>query len=174
MAVLGLVGLAAWDRQRALADASAGKAADEAEALYRQARYPEALAVSCQAVERLPRFGDRGVRERVIRLSADVALVHRLEEIRLEQAAVKSDDSGFDRRAALPLFREAFLDYGVDVLGGDEEWVVSVLRRSMARPEVLAALVEWWRMGAIGVRTRRGFVVRPLFPGIVSGGVMSN
>lgn len=60
--VLG--GLAAWDRQRTLADAAAGQAADGAESLCRQGRYIEALAVARQAVNTLPRFGDNSTRER--------------------------------------------------------------------------------------------------------------
>ena len=110
---------------------------------YRDGRYPEALAFARQALDRLPRFGNRGVRDRVVHLAADTALVHRLEEIRMELTAVLLDGSEYDKITASSSYRDAFLDYGVDVLGGDEGQVTEVLRRSSAKAEIVAALIHW-------------------------------
>ena len=78
----------------------------------------------------------------------------RLEEAWLAQSAVKTDGSGFDTWAAVPLFREAFTKYGLDVLDGDEEQVTEALHRSSVRPEVAAALWQWGALESADARAR--------------------
>ncbi|MFO0846160.1 MAG: serine/threonine-protein kinase [Gemmataceae bacterium] len=150
--VVALAGGAAWERRRAAdrlavaeAEAAARQVAAEAEGLYRQGRYPEALAVARRAVDLLPHGGGWRLRDGVARLAADLELANSLEEARMEAAAQTGLDGrkGFGRLAALPGYRRAFQSYGVDVLGGDEQVIADRLRRSIAWSEIMTALDNW-------------------------------
>jgi tetratricopeptide (TPR) repeat protein len=75
-------------------------------------------------------------------LLADLAMVERLEEIRLQQSQVKADGSGFDFGGADAAYARAFRDYGLDVEAsgpGAGEWLGA---RSIA-VELAAALDDW-------------------------------
>jgi tetratricopeptide (TPR) repeat protein/tRNA A-37 threonylcarbamoyl transferase component Bud32 len=152
--MLGLVALEYWNRERTLADESAIQAANEAAELLRQGRYPEALANTRRAEDRLPRYGNKEVRERVRLIAADATLADALVEASLAATGVGLNGSGFDRRAPVPLFREAFVRYGLDVLDGDEQQAAEALRRSSVRPAVATALWEWGLIESAETRDR--------------------
>jgi tetratricopeptide (TPR) repeat protein len=136
---------AVWwaDRQRVGAERAARAVAEQAEELKGQGRYIEALALARLGAERLPAWADPGLRRRMAELVADLAMLDRLDEIRLEQSAVRADGAGFDYKRAAPLYHGAFRDYGVDVLAGDEPTVAEALGRRAIRAELVAALDDW-------------------------------
>jgi serine/threonine protein kinase len=149
-AALGLVaglliaGVWAWNRETTKAETAARSVAAEADQLWDADRLPEALAVARRAADLLPRFGgDTALRQQIVEQVANLRLLNRLEEARMEGAAVRPDGLTFDRQRTAQLFREAFSEYGVDVLSGDEETVAQALRHPAVAPQVVAALAEW-------------------------------
>jgi serine/threonine protein kinase/Flp pilus assembly protein TadD len=141
---LGLAGGWAWDRQRAQAEAGASQVADQAEDLFRRRRLPEAEAVARRAADLLPRFGAAALKRRVTELVADLTLLRRLDDARLERLNTQPDARPPDPSASSALFAAAFREeYGVDVLGGDEGVVLAELGRRAPRQELIAALDDW-------------------------------
>ncbi|HVK12906.1 MAG TPA: serine/threonine-protein kinase, partial [Gemmataceae bacterium] len=149
--IAAVAGAGVWERRRAAdrretaaAAGAARRVADEAEGLWRQGRQPEALAVAERGVGLLPPGADGETRGRVEGMAADLRLVCRLEEARLAQLAPRADVGWrFDDGAAVPLYREAYRDDGLDVLGADEAAVAAALRGSAVRAEAAAALEDW-------------------------------
>jgi serine/threonine protein kinase/Flp pilus assembly protein TadD len=138
-----LAGAWAWDREKTQADTAARTVAAEADQLREADRLPEALAVAQRAADLLPRFGgDAALRREIEQRVADLQLLNRLEEARMEGADVRPDGSGFDVQRMAQLFRLAFSEYGVDLISGDEEAVVQALRRPAVSPQVIAVLTE--------------------------------
>jgi hypothetical protein len=91
----------------------AGSQSREAPA-WQQRRWPEARAAARRAEGLLTGGGGGpGLRQRAGALLADQAMIERLEEIRLQQSAVK--DSHFDIAGADAAYAQAFRDYGMDV-----------------------------------------------------------
>ena len=125
--VLGLGALAYWDRDRARAEATAFQLTEQAQGLMLQRRLPEAEATARRAADALPRFGgDRELRRRVGEMVADLALLRRLDDARLERVNVRPDGRKRDAAASSAQFAAAFREeYGVDVLAGDETAVLA-------------------------------------------------
>jgi tetratricopeptide (TPR) repeat protein len=110
-------------------------------------RYPEALAVARRSADLLPRYGGNAALRRAVEEQvADLDLLCKLDAAWLAGAAVKNDGSGFDDALCVPLFRQAFLEYGIDILAGDGSAVAEQLRRRLIRTEIAAALEEWLRL----------------------------
>ena len=146
VAGLLIAGAWAWNRETTHAETAARAVAVEAEHLRDGDRLPEALVVARRAADLLPRFGgDADLRRAITEQVADMRLLNALEEARLEQVATRSDGNRFDLQQAAPWFRQAFLDYGVDVLGGDDKATIEALRRPSIAGQVAAALGEWER-----------------------------
>jgi Tfp pilus assembly protein PilF len=142
-----LAGAWAWDRETRHAEAAARTVAAEADQLRNTDRLPEALAVARRAADLLPRFGgDAALRREIAERVADLQLLNRLDEARLERAADRGDGAGFDNERMASQFRQAFLDYGADVLGGEEPAVVEALRRPAVAAQIAGALSEWERI----------------------------
>jgi Tfp pilus assembly protein PilF len=139
-----LAGAWTWNREKTRAESTARSVAAEADQLWQAERLPEALAVAQRAAVLLPRFGgESALREQIGQQVADLRLLNRLEEARMEGAAVRPDGLAFDKQRTVQLFHKAFSEYGVDVLSGDEAAVVQALRRPAVAPQVVAALAEW-------------------------------
>jgi serine/threonine-protein kinase len=148
LATVALIAAAAWmtwDRQRLQAEAASRQVAEQAEALWRKGRLPEAEAVARRAADLLPRAGgDAGLKQRVGEMVADYTLLRRLDEARLHRVNHRADATTIDHRPTLAGFEAAFREeYGVDVLGGDEAVVLAELRRRAIRADLVAALDDW-------------------------------
>jgi serine/threonine protein kinase/Flp pilus assembly protein TadD len=79
------------------------------------------------------------LRQRVAAKRADLDLVTRLEEIRLEQSTVKGDR--FDTEAADARYRAAFRDYGLDVEALDLDEVR--IKDAVIKGAIVAPLDNW-------------------------------
>jgi serine/threonine protein kinase/Flp pilus assembly protein TadD len=143
LALVLLGGVAGWLVQRRLAvETEARQALAEAESWQGQARWPEARAAAHRAEGLLTGGGGRAeLQQRVHELLDDLALVERLEEVRLEQSQVKKDGE-FDLAAADAAYARFFREYGLDVEAGGPEAVAWIRSRSIA-VELAAALDNW-------------------------------
>jgi tetratricopeptide (TPR) repeat protein len=169
-----LAGAWAWDREKTQADTAARTVAAEADRLRDADRLPEALRVARHAAALLPRFGgDATLRLGVVERVRDLAFLCRLEEIRIEQAAgVQPGKLGFDRRRAGPLYRQVFLDYGAEVLAGEEAEIVAALGGSAIKSELAAALDDWSQLaGDRAISQRLGRLAEALDPGSIAARV---
>jgi hypothetical protein len=142
LALLLLGGAAGWlVQRRAAAEGEALLSLAEAEDYLQQARWPEARSAARRAEGLLTGGGGRPeLRRRVSALLDDLAMVERLEEIRLQQSQVK--DNSFDISGADAAYAQAFRDYGLDVEASGlaaGQWIGS---RSI-RVELAAALDDW-------------------------------
>jgi serine/threonine-protein kinase len=86
-------------------------ALDKASELRQQARWAEARAVLDQTRDRLGEAGPEDLRQRVDQATADLALVDRLEDIRLKRSTLV--DGTFDSRGADQNYAAAFRDAGL-------------------------------------------------------------
>jgi tetratricopeptide (TPR) repeat protein len=120
-----------------------------------QKRWPESLEAAQRARALLQLGGGSAdLRQRVERLVVDLEMVRRLEEVRLEQAAVRDD--AFDRALGDALYAKAFRDYGLEVEALDVAEAAARVRGCSICLELAAALDDWaqtrqWaRKGAAG------------------------
>ena len=148
VAGLLLAGAWAWDREKTQAETMARTVSDEADKFRKDDRLPEALLAARQAADLLPRFGgDASLRRAIDERVADLQLVNRVEEARLAAIALRADGKGVDEGNAALLFRQAFLDYGIDVTAGDEATVAEALsaRRSHLKSSPLSPIggITW-------------------------------
>jgi Flp pilus assembly protein TadD len=150
LAVLGgAAGWAAWDRaaRRTALAAEVGRDLDEARAFCRANRLREASAVLDHAQALAARGGaGEDLSGRVARVRTDVDMAARLEAIRLERASVKGEV--FDFAGADGRYRDAFRDYGLDVMSLDAEAAAVRIEASGIKEQLLAALHDW-----LGVRS---------------------
>jgi serine/threonine-protein kinase len=158
------LGLAAWvlltvlvvgggwlwvERQQAERQGRARQAGEEALAqvagLRQQSRWEEALAVLTQARSPLDEAGPAGdprsesLRRRLAQAVEDVNLAAALEQIRLTPAIA---EGGFDYRGMAEAYERALEQAGLEVMG-DEATVVSRIRDSEVRRELVMALDHW-------------------------------
>jgi tetratricopeptide (TPR) repeat protein/serine/threonine protein kinase len=128
-------------QQRAVAQAQAEQALQEADDFQAEGRWPEALWAARRA-EPLLRAGlvSEGLRRRVQERVTDLEMVDRLEQIRLQKAAYKG--LGFDIGSADPAYARAFADYGLDVMSLGAEAAGRIRARGI-RVELAAALDDW-------------------------------
>jgi serine/threonine protein kinase/Tfp pilus assembly protein PilF len=152
-----LVGGAGWvarDRaaRHAVLEREVPLALADAETAYRHDRLAEARAALTRAEGLLAGGGGtETLAGRVRRWRADLAMVARLDEIRLEQAAVK--DGHFDVAGADPAYRAAFGEYGLDVEALDPDEVAARIGDSAIRDRLVAALDGWVMARAAGGRS---------------------
>jgi serine/threonine protein kinase len=143
-----LAGAWAWHREKINAETAALVVAAESDKLRDANRLLEGRQAARRALDLLPRLGGgteirRSIEERI----SDLTFLIQVEEVRLEQAsAVRANVSAFDLARGGPLYRQAFLDYGVDILGNDESAVIAALRRRAIRSHLAAALDDWSRL----------------------------
>jgi tetratricopeptide (TPR) repeat protein/predicted Ser/Thr protein kinase len=131
-----------WAQRRAGAEAAAREALGEAERLGGQQRWPEALSAARRAAGVLAGVGaDPALLRQAEKLERDMEMVRRLEEARLDAAALKN--SGFDLQAGCAAYAGAFAWYGLDVDGTDPQETAARVRSSPIRDQLVAALEDW-------------------------------
>jgi superkiller protein 3 len=109
--------------------------------LQQQGRWPEARAVLEQAREPVRAAGPADLRDRLAQAERDLALVARLEDIRLKKLAYvegRLNTAGTDREYA-----RAFREAGLGTEGEAAEVVAGRLRRSAIRAVLVAAVDDW-------------------------------
>jgi serine/threonine protein kinase/Flp pilus assembly protein TadD len=137
-------GFGVWRlQQRAVAQSQASQALADADAFQADGKGPEALLAARRA-EPLFRAGllEEGLQRRVEERLADLAMVDRLEAIRLQKAASK-EVYRFDVAQADPAYAQAFRNYGVDVTALSIEEAAGRIRARGIRVELAAALDDW-------------------------------
>jgi serine/threonine protein kinase/Flp pilus assembly protein TadD len=143
VAVAVACGFGVWRlQQRAVAEREAEVALQEADRLQQEEKWPEALFTIRRAEPLLNTglLGD-GLRRRVQERLEDLKMVDRLEQIRLQTAAVK--DGHFDAAQADPAYAQAFRAYGIDVTALSAEEAGRHIRARGIRVELAAALDDW-------------------------------
>jgi tetratricopeptide (TPR) repeat protein len=117
-------------------------ALEEAAAWQKQRRLPEALSAVRRA-DGLVRSGtaEEALRRQVHARLADLVLLERLENARLEGAAVKDDR--FDATRTHALYGDAFRVAGLDVEGLPPPEAAEQLRRTTVAAELAAILDDW-------------------------------
>jgi tetratricopeptide (TPR) repeat protein len=145
LAVLGgSVGWVTRDRaaRRLEVEQVVGQALDETRRWQAEAKLPEALGAARQA-EGVALGGPTGerLRQQVRARLADLELLERLENVRLEMTTVK--DGHFDHERAEALYGEAFRALGLDVAALSPEEAAEGIRRSTVAVELAAALDSW-------------------------------
>jgi serine/threonine protein kinase/tetratricopeptide (TPR) repeat protein len=139
----GSIGWVARDQaaQRTEMERGVGAALEESSSWQERRRLPEALSAARRAQGLLAgRPAGPALRRRVDERMADLELLDRLENDRLEMSAVKDDHfdwQGCDRR-----YGETFQAYGLEVESQPEE-VGERLRQSSAAVELAAVLDHW-------------------------------
>jgi serine/threonine protein kinase/Flp pilus assembly protein TadD len=116
------------------------EALQRASALQAQNKWPEALEAAQRAKELLELGGGSSdLRQRVQGVVADLKMVMRLEDIRLEKAAVR--DRGLDDVQDVSfLYAQAFRDYGIEIESIDAG---QRIRARRIHVELAAALDHW-------------------------------
>jgi serine/threonine protein kinase/tetratricopeptide (TPR) repeat protein len=129
----------------------ASRALAEAQDLCRADRLPEAKAAVQRAEELLADGGDE-LRGRLDQVRHDVEMAGRVEETRLQRAAVK-DGNFFDNAGADRAYGEAFRDYGLDVAALAPDQAAERIRASAIREQLVAALDDWLHVKALADAT---------------------
>jgi serine/threonine protein kinase/tetratricopeptide (TPR) repeat protein len=131
-----------WVRQQAEAEAEARAAVQEAVRRQQDEKWEAALSAVRRAQGVLRNFGaDPALRQQVSQLARDVEMAQRLEEARLQGAAVK--DGHFDHAGCVAAYAAAFAWYGLDPEHGDIDEVADSIRSSSVRANLVAALDYW-------------------------------
>jgi tetratricopeptide (TPR) repeat protein len=141
----GSLGWAARDRaaRRAQNTQVVIAALRDADSWQQQRRLPEALSAARRAQGLLAGADvDKTLRERVRARLADLELLDKLENIRLVQGtAVKGGH--FDWEKVDSLFRQTFLDAGLDIQGLPPEEAGERIRQTTVAVELASVLDEW-------------------------------
>jgi tetratricopeptide (TPR) repeat protein len=114
---------------------------DRAVELERGGLWAEARLASGRVEARLAAGDPSELHRRLAQVRAELDLVARVEETRLEQASVQGEH--FDTAHGDSAYRELFRGYGLDVEAPDPTEAVERLRASPIRDLLLAALDDW-------------------------------
>lgn len=147
LVVVGGVGLRLW-YQQVQARQAVEQGLSQAEELCRQARWADAEVARARADSRLGEAKSDELRGRLEQARADLALVQRLEDIRLNRVPLAK--GSFDTRAAARDYPAAFAAAGLRIEGADPAAVVARLRGSAIREPLVAALDDWALVGFAG------------------------
>jgi tetratricopeptide (TPR) repeat protein len=120
----------------------ATQALHEATRFQEQGKYTEALAALRKAEGLLAAGGGENLRERVGEVGEDLAMLARVDDIRLEQAEVRPDTS-YDFARVVPLYAQAFRAYGIDVTALEPAEATERIRRRAIRAALVAVLYDW-------------------------------
>jgi tetratricopeptide (TPR) repeat protein len=118
-------------------------ALDKAQALQQQARWAEARTVLEQTRDRLGESGPADLRRRVEQAAADLALVGRLEAIRLKLATVSVVKGKPWTQTAEREYAAAFRQARLGEEGQPAEAVAGRIRAAAVREHLVAALDDW-------------------------------
>ena len=105
-------------------------------------QHAAALAAARRA-EGLLAGGGESLRPHVEEMLADLEMLQKLEEVRLQTVELLPDQSGFDPLALLPRYQRAFDHYGIPVLTLEVGAAADRLRARAIRAQLLAALDHW-------------------------------
>jgi tetratricopeptide (TPR) repeat protein len=95
----------------------------------------------------LPQWsGNHVLRSQLNERVADLTLLCRLDELRLEQAEMHSNGSGYNRPSVEAKYRQAFINRGFDVLGEDFAATQAAFEQSAIRIKLVPALADWSRL----------------------------
>jgi hypothetical protein len=132
-------------QQRVAAELEAEIALSDADRLQAAGKLPEAMWAIRRA-EPLRNAGllNEEMARRVQERQADLEMLDRLENIRLQQAACK--ENKFDFAGADPAYELAFQDYGIDVLKLAPEEAGKRMNAKRIRVELAVALQDWARI----------------------------
>jgi serine/threonine protein kinase/tetratricopeptide (TPR) repeat protein len=133
-------------RQEGMAQ-QAARALLEAQDLCRADRLPEAKAAVKRAEELLAGGGSDELHGRLSGVRRDIDMAGRVEEARLQRAAVKDghfDDAGADRA-----YGEVFRNYSLDIAVLAPDQVAEKIRASAIREQLVAALDDWLNVNAL-------------------------
>jgi serine/threonine-protein kinase len=114
---------------------------EQAEVLQRQARWAEAEVKLAQALSRLGEEGGDDLRQRVEQAQANLRLVKKLDDIRLEKATLV--EGKWAPPKAAPAYEAAFREHGLDVLAGEEAALARRIGASPVKEQLVAALEDW-------------------------------
>jgi serine/threonine protein kinase len=142
-AVAASLGWAARDRAAGLAamEAKAKGALEEAAALQRQKKWPEALEAAKRAEGILASGASAELLERARQQHRDPEMVLRLDEIRMPGAGTGSDPAGHAERDAS--YARAFRDYGIDVESLEPGEAAARIRTRSIWLELATSLDKW-------------------------------
>jgi eukaryotic-like serine/threonine-protein kinase len=143
--------------RRAQAAEKADQALQEARHLQGQARWREARAAVKRAQALLGGSADAGRQRRVEELLADLTMAESLEDINLDQAAVREEL--FDLAQADLAYARAFRDYGIDIDALPTEDAAERIKGRAIRAALVAALDDW---ALVRKHTRKPNRGRPL------------
>ena len=115
---------------------------EQASALQKQGRWPEARAVLEAAPNLLDTTAPVDLREQLRRARIDVETEAELEEIRLSLSATSPTDRTA-RRSPGQLYADAFRKYGVDLKALEPAEAAARVRHSAIRETLLAFLYDW-------------------------------
>jgi serine/threonine protein kinase/Flp pilus assembly protein TadD len=136
----GAVGLS-WVRTRAAAEGEARVLLRNARRLGQEEKWDEALSAAQHSKALLSVVGaDPGLRQESEGLVKDLRMIGRLEEVRLEGAALRVPDRFAAADAGYAI---AFADHGLDVAATDAKTVADHVRASAIRIQLLEALDDW-------------------------------
>ncbi len=150
-----MAGYIAWTRHNQAVRREASEemvlaALDESRERQEQRRLPEALSAARRAYGLATGADiDDALRQRVSARRADLELLDKLENIRLEKLTAVKDDH-FDREGTDELFRQTFRDAGLGVEALPVEEAAERIRRSTVAVE-LAAMLDHWFLIRVGM-----------------------
>jgi serine/threonine protein kinase len=140
----GGVGWVVRDRaaRQTVLEQEVARALDDAENLYKRDKLAEAMVAAKRAEGLLHSSGGpQELRQRVREVSADLTMVDRLGELRLQRSQVKGNH--FDTDRADPEYAGAFRDYGIDVLALTAAEAGERIRPRGIAVALAAALDDW-------------------------------
>jgi len=139
----GSLGWTVRDRaaRRTILEQQAVLALDDAQAHLDRGAWREALSSVRRAQGILTGGGSPRLMQRIAQRRADLELVARLEEIRLERAAIKG--SAYDSEGAALAYAAAFREFGLPVTDLAVDEAARRVESSPIRPFLLAALDGW-------------------------------
>jgi serine/threonine-protein kinase len=137
---------------------SVGAALEQASALGKQGRWPDAQAVLDGALSLLSRSAPADLRERLTQARSDANMAAKLEGIRLHL----STDPTKTRDTAATLYAEAFRSYySIDLLILEPEEAAARVRNSAIRETLLAYLHDWHYWASDADRAKLRAVLDP-------------
>jgi len=140
--VLGFGNAWWWMQKQTAAETEARAAFDEAQRWQQNERWSEALSAIRRAQGVLRAFGsDASLRQQSDELGKDLEMAQRLEEARLQGAAVK--DGHFDDYACIAAYADAFAWYGLDVEHADAGMAAEFIRSRSILTQLVTALDHW-------------------------------
>jgi tetratricopeptide (TPR) repeat protein len=141
-----LAGCVGWVmRDQASRRAKIVEAAEAAQKFQIEGKWPEAQAAAVRANDLLEDGQWPELAKRVQALLADLRLITRLEEIRLLQADVHGKENRFSLDRALPEYRQAFKEYGLEATAVTPKEAAALLqdRTPAVHATLVVALEDW-------------------------------